>query len=825
MTLQLERAAPEAPSAGSAGRPLSRGQRALWFLHRAAPAGSAYTIAGAGRIVPPHDLAALARAFELLVERHPALRSVFVPQGDVPVQRTLPAAGEGAVRFLETVDAAGWSEEELPERVSDVAFRPFDLEAGPPFRVTLLERGGGEALAVLSMHHLVGDLWSLAVLVRELGIAYTALVEGEDARAALGPAPPAYDLWVEEQERRLAGPEGEADWSFWRERLAGGAPPIELATDRPRPPVQGFRGAVESRPLGTGLRRTLGALARAHGTSRFTVLMAAFQALLRRHGAQEAFVVGSPTSGRASGRAGSASALAGVVGYFVNPVAVRADLAGDPSFAELVDRVRDEAAGALEHQAYPLPLLAERLQPERDPSRAPLFQVMLVLQKSPIPGMRGLPAFALGRTGAPLDLGALRLESIPFPRRGAQFDLTLFVTEEEGELVGALEYDGDLFDPATARALLERLAVLLEAAVADPERPVSELPILPPAERRRLLEEWAAGEGRPGEAAPAPALLHEQFAERAAADPGAEALVVGAERMSYGELDRRSRALAARLVEAGVGPDVPVGVFLERSADLVVALLGVLRAGGAYVPMDPAYPLARIELMIDDSAMPAVVTGGAAASRLPATLAARGVRVLQTAADEGGGGEAEAPLPPAATGVAPDHLAYLIYTSGSTGRPKGVAITHANAGALLAWAGTAFSEREALGRPRLDLGLLRPLGVRDLRAARPGRPGDPGPERAGARLAAGGRRGDPRQHGSLGDRRALSGRRPSGLGRDREPRRRAPAQAAGRGGLRRRIGLPGPQPLRALGGHHLLDDRRLPAGRGRRADHRAGAAG
>ena len=704
MDLELESATPGTPVAEGDDRPLSHGQRALWFLHRAAPASSAYTIAGAGRVTPPCDVVALRRAFELLVERHPLLRSVFVQQAHGPVRRVLPATGAGAPAFLESIDASGWSEEELPERVSDLAFRPFDLEAGPLFRVSLIDRtdrtdgtGGGEdAVVLVSLHHLVGDLWSLAVVIRELGIAYTALARGEDPRAALGPAPAPYDDWVEEERRRLDGPEGEAERRFWEERLEGPEgpfPPLDLATDRPRPPVQGFRGAVESRPLGAGLRRSLGALGRAHGTNRFTVLLAAFQALLYRHCGQEAYLVGSPTSGRTGSRAGSASSLAGVVGYFVNPVAIRADLAGDPTFDELIERVRGEAAGALEHQSYPFPLLAERLQTERDPSRPPLFQVLLVLQKSPVPGMRGLPAFALGRAGAPLELGGLRMESVPFPQRGSQFDLSLFVTEEGGELVGSLEYDGDLFDPETARALLDRLAVLLEAAAADPGGRVSELPILPDAERRTLLGEWAAGEGRPEAPEPEGALLHELFAAQAAATPGAEALVAGEERLTYGELDRRSRVLAARLAEAGAGPDVPIGVFLERSADLVVAILGVLRAGAAYVPMDPAYPAERIELMIDDSRMPAVVTGGEAAGRLPGTLAARGVRVVDAEAPAEGE-EAPAPAPSATT---PDHLAYLIYTSGSTGRPKGVAITHRNASAMLAWAGVEFSPRELSG--------------------------------------------------------------------------------------------------------------------------------
>ena len=421
---------------------------------------------------------------------------------------------------------------------------------------------------------------------------------------------------------------------------------------------------------------------------------------------------------------------------------LRAPLAGDPTFAELLGRLGEETAAVLAHQDLPFPRLAEHALrtgvAERDPSRSPIFQVLFVLQKSPIPGMRGLGAFALGREGAPLRLAGadgagsgLELASVPLPQRGAQFDLALYVTDEGGELVGSLEYNTDLFGRATAERFLDHLATVLHGAVEEPERRVSELPLLGAEERRRVLEQWALGRpgGRaawsgasdPGAAAAAeragrPRLLHERFLAAAAAGPEEEALLWAAPAggagtgarvaaLTRGELDARSVRVARRLRALGVGPEVPVGIFLDRTPELIVALLGVLRAGGAYVPMDPTYPGDRLAVMIEDSGMPLVIAGPGLGERLPPAAAGTGARAVELsalerpAADPGEAppGPTGPPGPIGPPGPGPDALAYVIYTSGSTGRPKGVAITHRSASALIDWAAGAFAPGELAG--------------------------------------------------------------------------------------------------------------------------------
>jgi len=719
-------------------QPVSDGQRALWLLHRRDPEriGPAYTIAAAGRIRGAFDPRALEGALETLVRRHPALRTSFPSappagaaagtRGEGPVQRVAPPSADGS-GILERLDGRSWPAAEVPDRLADLAYRPFDVEAGPLVRAALVERPD-EAILVLALHHLVGDLWSLAVLVRELGRAYGSLAAGRDGASDLEPLHLTHGAWAARRRQVLDGAEGERLWAFWRQHLASGAPPLELPTGRPRPPVQSFAGGVVARALDPaepvdqtdpiGLRRELGRLARRCGTNRFTALLAAYQVVLGRWSGQDDFLVGTPTAGRGDVRSG-ASDLAGVVGYFVNPVPVRAPLAGDPTFRELLERLGEETAAVLAHQDLPFPLLAEHALDAgiaaRDPGRSPLFQALFVLQKSPIPGLRGLGAFALGREGAPLHLGpedgGLTLSSVPLPQRGAQFDLALYVTDEGGALVGSVEYCSALFDRATAERFLGHLAILLRGAVEAPERRLSELPLLTGEERRQVLGAWTRG-GRGEEAeevpagAPAP-LLHDRFLALAAAAPEAEALLWadGGEdgapslrSVGRGELDRRSSRVAAGLRALGVGPEVPVGVFLERTPELVIALLGVLRAGGAYVPMDPAYPRERLALMIEDSRMPLVIAGEGLGARLPAGTRTLGLAALEAA--EPGRPDARPELGPESgpeLGPDPESLAYVIYTSGSTGRPKGVAITHRSASALVDWAESAFEPAELAG--------------------------------------------------------------------------------------------------------------------------------
>jgi len=652
--------------------PLTEGQRALWFLQRLAPQSAAYHIAAAARLPGPLVAEALRYAFQALVERHSALRTTFATGEDGgPVQRIHAAADSVFTQH----DAQGWTEDELERWMAGEVARPFDLEKGPLLRVHLFARPAEEHALLLVAHHIVSDLASLGVLVKEMGALYRAFLQG------VAPAlPPPGASPVEQARREEAALSQKADerlWSFWRERLTGAPSELGLETDRPRPPVQTFAGAVVRERLGAGTAAALATLGRGRSATLFVVLLAGFQALLHRCTGQDDLLVGTPTAGR------DTADLARGVGYFVNPVVMRAGLGGDPAFAGHLASSRRTALEVFAHRAYPFARLAERLQPVRDPSRSPVFQVLFVLQKAPA-GLDGLAGFAVGERGARVQTGDLVLECLPLEERSAQLDLSLAAAQVGDELVLSFQYNTDLFDAATMQRLLASFAILLSGIAADPSRRVSELPLLSAAHRRQILQGWNdAPLGYPRHLR-----LHDLFTMQASRTPEAPALVARDGRLTYRELERRSAALAARLRGLEVGPEVRVGVFLDRSSDLIVALLGVLRAGGAYVPLDPAYPPARVAYMTEDSRAAVVLTRSELADRLPAS-AARVVPVDQIP-------ETAGPFDEISETTA-GNLAYLIYTSGSTGRPKAVAIEHRSAVALAFWACEVFPPEDLAG--------------------------------------------------------------------------------------------------------------------------------
>jgi amino acid adenylation domain-containing protein len=673
---------PAAAEVAHDAQPLSRGQQALWFLHRMSPESTAYNIAAAVRIVSELDAGALHRAFLGLVERHASLRTTFAAEDGVPVGRTR----EQAEVFFQRADASGWDEARLHERLSEEAHLPFDLEQGPLLRVSLFERGGDDGhVLLLVAHHIILDFWSLAVLIEELGELYRG--EASGTPVSLSPLPLRYADYVRWQEELLSGTEGERLRAYWERQLGGGLPVLDLPTDRPRPPVQTFRGASIGFRLDDDLTGRLKSLSQASGATLYMTLLAAFQTLLHRYTGQPDVVVGSPVSGRNWGT------LAGLVGYFVNPLVMRARVEGDPTFTEFLARVRQTTLAAFEHQDYPFPLLVERLQPERDPSRSPLFQVMFVLQQAHALREKGMASFALREAGARLELHDLILESMPLDQRVSQFDLTLTMAEGGGELAASLEYNSALFDAATAERMVGHFETLLRGVVSEPDARLSALPLLTAPERARLLVEWndtAAGY-------PRDRCVHELFEAQAAKTPDAVALVFGGERLSYTELDRRANRLAHALRRLGVGPEVLVGVLTERSVEMVVGLLAVLKAGGAYVPADPAYPAERLAFMLEDARVSVLLTQ----ERLKAALPDHTAVVVSLDADpEGVAGEdaddadAAAPPPRSAT---PDNLAYVIYTSGSTGKPKGVAIEHHSTATLLNWAREVYKPEQLAG--------------------------------------------------------------------------------------------------------------------------------
>jgi amino acid adenylation domain-containing protein len=642
----------------SPDQPLSAGQKALWFLERLAPESGAYNVAVAARVRNP-DTGALRRALERLAERHPALRTVFPLAGDEPVQRVLPAGeldfveaeapSEGAMNVAPTSERSDLACRGVIHHAPDTAalthdaWRPFDLAHGPLLRVRI---SGGLLLVVV--HHIISDFWSLAVLARELG----ALYRGEQS---LPPLPLRYTDFARWQAERLAGPHGERGWAYWREALEG-VPDLALTPDRPRPALQTWRGLARAAELPADLADGLRQLAASRGATLFTALLAAFQAQLGRYADQEDFAVGTPTSGR------GAPEWAGVVGYFVNPVALRADLSGNPGFRDLLDRVRKTALAGLEHSDHPFVLLAERLRPMRDPARPPIFQAMLAFQQRRPGDDPALPAFALGEDGVRISLGNLELESVALPERRAQFEVALNAAElPSGGLGLSLEVNADLFDASTAERMLGHFRTLLAAAVAEPDLRLSDLPLLTPAERDELLRDRIEPSG-----VALDACLHELVREQAARRPEATAVIVGEDRLTYAELVARAGELAARLRKMGVGPEVAVGLCVERSADLIIGALGILEAGGVYLPLEPDHSSARLAYILEDARAAVVVTQERLVERLPETAAAVLVIDRKSAGDHG----------PRAL---PGNTAYLIYTSGSTGRPKGVAVPHAAA--------------------------------------------------------------------------------------------------------------------------------------------------
>nr|QEO74515.1 AMP-dependent synthetase and ligase [uncultured bacterium] len=644
--------------------PASRGQQALWFLNRLAPESTAYNVFSAVRLRGELDVDALKRVFQTLVERHPSLRTSFRLSGDKPVRRVHP---HGSVSF-EVTDARSLDEAALGEQLAAEAHRPFDLESAQLLRVRLYAVAPGEHVLLLAAHHIITDLWSLAVLMHELGVLYEA--EQQHSPVALAPLAFDYTDFVLRQEEMLEGAEGARLRDYWERQLAGAAQVLDLPTDRQRPAVQSYRGAAVSFTFGAELTGKIKALGRRHDTTLYTTLLAAFETLLHRYTGQADFLVGSPAAGRNS------ADWSQVVGYFTNALALRAECGGDPTFEEFLARARATVLGALEHQDYPFPQLVEQLQPERDTSRSPLFQAAFALQKAPRLGEANLPLFTLGGEGARMKVGSLSFESVRLTQRVAQFDLTLLMAEADGQLHGSLEYSTDLYDAATIERAVRHLEMLLEAIVANPTRRLSELPLLTEAERTQLLVEWnATGHSYPE----AGRSLQELFEQQVERTPEAVAVVFEDEQVTYAALNRRANRLAHLLRAEGVVPDSVVGVLMERSIEMVVALLGILKAGGAYLPLDPDYPRERIGFMLDDAQPTVILTQQRLASFF--TSEARRTILLDADADALAAQPEENPSRMAWG----DHLAYVIFTSGSTGRPKGAMNTHAAIVNRLLW--------------------------------------------------------------------------------------------------------------------------------------------
>jgi amino acid adenylation domain-containing protein len=641
---------------------LSHGQRALWFLYRLAPNSTAYNLLYSARVSSALDIPTLQRSLQALVRRYPILTATYSMQGNEPVQHFHPQQQIQA----EVIDASSWSTAELDQRLSEEGNRPFDLEKGPILRIQLFQRSSQEAILALTVHHIALDFWSLDILMDELYLLYAA--ERAGTQAPLPPPGPPFTAYVHWQSEMLAEREGEQLWTYWQQKLTGELPMLSLPTDRPRPPVQTYHGSSHSFPLSDTLTRQLRALATSEKVTLYMIVLAAFKTLLYRYTHQDDILVGTPMLGR------SRADLERIVGYLVNPTVLRTDLSGNPSFRELVSRVRQTVVGALDHQDFPFALLVERLQPRRDPSYSPLFQSLFIWDK---PRSRNEQELALlERNGISTRLTQqLKLEPYIMGQQGAPFDITLTIFEVDGSLSADFRYNVDLFDASTIARMEQHFVSLLEGAVAQPDQPILNLPLLTETERHQILVDWNATRRD----YPDHSCIHQLIEAQVEKTPDADAVTFEGTTLSYRELNLRANLLARELQKLGVGPDVMVGVCMERSVEMVVALLGILKAGGAYVPLDPAYPQERLAYMIADSQVPVLLTQSSIVEHLPPVDA----QILSL--DAGWGAESDEQVANPVSGVQPDHLMYMIYTSGSTGKPKGVMNNHRGLANRLHW--------------------------------------------------------------------------------------------------------------------------------------------
>jgi pristinamycin I synthase-3/4 len=633
--------------------PASFAQARLWVVDRLEPGGAFYTMSSPLRIRGALDVAALERALDAVRERHEALRTTFAERGGAPVQVIHPFAPVPlAVDDLSALAADEW-EAEVERRVRADANTGFDLVAGPLFRARLLRLGVEEHVLLTCLHHIVSDGWSMGLLSAELGTLYEAF---QAARPSpLPPLPVQYADFAAWQRERLSGEELERHLAFWRAALEGAPPALELPSDRPRPATPSHRGRLLKSRVPPDVSASLRALARREGATLFHVFLAGVRVLMGRWAGQSDVVIGTPVAGR------TRRETEGLIGFFVNTLPLRGDLRGDPAFAELVRREREGAVAAIDHQDLPFERMVVELRVPRDPGRNPLFQVMAALQNARMDAAR---------------LAGVEIAPLEVEYDTAKFDLIFDAYEEEdGGIRLEVEYATDLFDAATVERMSASLHLLLAAAGTRPDAPAHALPLIEPGERTRLLS--IDSTPVPVAATTVDALLAEQ-AERT---PDAVALEAAGGRLTYRELHVRANRVAHRLRALGVGPESRVGVCAGRTVGMVAGLLGVLKVGAAYVPLDPAYPAERLAFMLADTAARVVLADASTAALVPAGVVV--VRVDDPSLDEL---PSDAPAPLAH----PENLAWVIFTSGSTGWPKGVMIRHASAAAFLAWMRAEF---------------------------------------------------------------------------------------------------------------------------------------
>ena len=622
--------------------PLSYAQQRLWFVNQLEPGSAVYNIPLGLRMIGPVELDVLERSLSEIVRRHEVLRTSF---GSLE-GRAFQIIREAEAVKLPLIDISNMEVEEREEELQRIASRealePFDLR-GNLLRLKLVKLGEEDHVSLATMHHIISDDWSLGVLTSEATALYRAFSAGEPSPLPELPVQYAdYAVW---QREWLQGEALEQQLSYWRQHLAGAPHVINLPFDRPRPPAQSYRGAHLPVWFGKSLSEQFSRLGQQEGVTMYMILLAAFQLLLSRYSGQNDVVVGTSVANR------TRAETEGLIGFFINNLALRTNLEGQPSWRTLLMRVREVALGAYAHQEMPFEKLVEELQPERDLSHHPLFQVMLTFLNAPKEQLQ-LKGLELSQVGT--DVGV------------SKFDITLFLQETEDGVGGGIEYNTDLFEAETINRLLQHYGKLLEAMVGDPEQLIVHAELLSEAERHQLLVRWNETEVD----LPVDQCVHWLFEEQVKRTPDAAAVVFQTQSLTFAELNRRANQLSHHLQNLGVGPEVLVGLCVERSLEMVIGLLGILKAGGAYVPLDPAYPLDRLSFMLEDAAVPVLLTQEKLIDKLPALW----VQVLCLDTDW----ELFAQQPDSNPHhqTSSQNLVYVIYTSGSTGRPKGAMNTH-----------------------------------------------------------------------------------------------------------------------------------------------------
>jgi amino acid adenylation domain-containing protein len=622
---------------------LSFGQERLWFLYQMDPANPFYNLNTAARLTGLLDVGALERSINEIISRHEILRTRYQVIDGQPFGVVDPAL-KLTIEVTDLLKLPEHDRESEALKISAEYFQqPFDLGQGPLIRASVLKLGERNYLLLLSMHHIIFDGWSIGILFRELATLYESY--SAQKPCSLSELPLQYSDFAFWQKQWLQGEALKNHLAFWKDYLSGVNTILDLHTDHPRPAVQSFRGARQSFRIPGNVLESIKSLAQQERATLFAALLSAFQTLLYRYTNQEDITVGTPVANR------NKVEIENLIGFFVNTVAIRVDLSGNPTFRQLLGRVRETILEVQTHQEIPLERVVEEVQPKRELNRAPLFQVMFVLQNAPLPQLK---------------LADLTLVPMEIDNGTAKFDLTLYMRETAGELTGSLAYNTDLFESASVARMVACFQILLESVAADADQHISKLALLAATQRQQLLTEY----NQTDETHPCDRSIHQLFEAQAEASPDALALVCEKQNLTYGELNKKANQLAHYLKSMGVGPEVPVAICMEPSIDTIIGILGIIKAGGAYVPIDPSFPKERAGFILDDVRAPVLLTRQTSLEKFSGCEA----QVVNVDADwqtiTGYGDENPCSY------VEPGNLIYIIFTSGSTGTPKGVAIEH-----------------------------------------------------------------------------------------------------------------------------------------------------